>query len=150
MPEYVIAEFNEDFTKVRIYKNGEDSDGKMMNWDEYTDDSYDEYVNSYCSPMVKHHDTLKEVIVEEGCFNIGSNAFGNCEKIKKVTLPESLNTLGVCCVKGCRNLQQINIPSNLKVVRSSAFSHCTSLIEMVLPDTVTTLNGTVFYGCKNL
>lgn len=55
-------------------------------------------------------------------------AFKNCSKLKKVTLPGKLKTIGDEAFYGCSELLYIDIPSKVTKIGKRAFSNCTSLI----------------------
>lgn len=141
-PEYVIAEFNEDFTHVDIYKNGEESDGLSKHFVSPTADP------TY--PIYNNRATLQTVTVEEGVVGLGGNAFA-MTNITSITLPDSLREIGAGCFNACRQLQGIVIPDGVTVIDRSAFNNCTSMSsEMDLPSSLTTLGSQAFRNCSNL
>ncbi len=142
-PYYVVAEFNEDYTEVVITKNGEASDGLMMDWKGGS-------TNSNHSPMVDNSSTLTKITVGNEVQNIGNYAFTHCDSVtEKVILPDGLTSVGIHAFSSS-SVPSIVIPDGVKDVCNSAFALCTSLEEIVLPDSVTYLGDNVFYGCTNL
>lgn len=115
--EYVIATFNEDYSEVIITKNGEGSDGLMMDWRSYQSDSYE---GTY-SPMYEYKDTLETVVILENVTSLGSKAFFGCFKLKEISLPETLETIGSQCFYNTLKLESIYIPSNVTSIGSGIF-----------------------------
>ena len=68
-----------------------------------------------------------EYVIPFGTEEIGSFAFGGCDSLKSVTIPDSILS-----------------------VADRAFADCTDLLSLVLPDSVTEVGDSAFAGCKNL
>lgn len=121
-PEYVLAEFNEDFTSATIFANGEFSDGLMMDWTE-ADES---------NPFYAHRDTL-QTITFTGEYtplkSIGANAFNGCEKLScEIVLPDALESIGDNAFKGCSGITgEVSIPASVVALGKSAFEGCSNI-----------------------
>lgn len=76
-------------------------------------------------------DTIKKVVISEGCESIEKYAFFGCSKLTSVTLPSSLETIGDMAFAEC-NLQSITLPENVKSIGSAAFCGCTNLREIYI------------------
>jgi hypothetical protein len=79
--------------------------------------------------------------------SIGSNAFGDCTKLKRVTVQTGVNEIGSYAFSGCKALEEINLPdgdNGLKTIRASAFKNCSEIPSIHIPDSVMTLEGAVF------
>lgn len=104
---------------------------------------------------------------------ISSNAFKECERISKVTIPASVTsvgasafencvslgtvifegdecTIGTAAFRYCSTLKVINLPSELKVIPLEAFANCTALADIEIPSSVTTINKEAFKRCISL
>lgn len=125
VPEYVVAEFNEDNTEVRIYKNGEDSDGLMKNFKNTS--------NDVRSPMVLNKATLEKVTIEEGVVSIGTMAFQGCTNITSVSFPETLDFIDSSAFHSCESLKNIVLPSNITKLGNYAFFGCETAGDFSLP-----------------
>lgn len=86
-PEYVVAKFNKDFSKVTISKNGNDSDGLMK------DDAF-AYVNMKGITERHLQQTLKEAEVLDGVKNIGNLTFYSCLHLTDVNISNSVISIG--------------------------------------------------------
>lgn len=111
---------------------------------------------------------------------IGHSAFKNCKSIEKLTLPESLNKIGIQVFQGCSNLKELNFNckdltgdllifehsyktfyncsslktvkfgNNVKVIPSGCFMGCTSIETIEIPSSMEDIHDCSFYGCSNL
>lgn len=169
-PEYVIAKFNEDFSKVTISKNGEDSDGLMKNWAMYECEA---------------RDTLKSVVIEEGVTSISNCAFQNCTALADINIANSVASVGEYAFQNCSSLNTITISAGVTGISDYAFNECPNLKEIKvaaendkftsqdgilyfnqnttlyrypegksgeysIPDSVTSVNNYAFYNCDTL
>lgn len=112
--------------------------------------------------------TIYSVVVPASVKEIEYNAFRE-SSIKKITLPEGLETIGSGCFRGsgltevvipstasfaggyqfyeCENLVSVTIPSTLTVIPEGCFQD-TGLTSVELPEGVTTVSANAFYGCN--
>jgi len=58
---------------------------------------------------------------------VGSQAFKDCKKLKKVLLPMSVTEIGPEAFCGCTELATIILPPGLKTIGNFAFDHCKKL-----------------------
>ena len=79
---------------------------------------------------------------------LDSYAFYRCEKLEKVTLPSTIDEIGIYTFYKCISLTTINL-SNVKTIGSSAFCGCENLKNVDLSK-VTYLGETSFSGCSSL
>jgi hypothetical protein len=80
--------------------------------------------------------------------SIGNGAFSNYKYIKSVSLPKSIQTLGVSCFSNCSSLSTINL-SNVVNIGISAFTQCIKLKNIYLTS-IQTLGERCFYNCISL
>ena len=151
-PEYVVAEFNDDYTEVVITKNGDESDGLMMDWADMTTG------NVQISPMVENVATLQTAVIEEGVASVGGAAFLGMSPdfserktfLTSVVFPNSLQTIGAMAFYYCDKLVDMKLPENLTNIEESAFAYCESLKSVVIPKGVTVINREAFGDCSSL
>lgn len=73
------------------------------------------------------------------------------ESITKVTIPQSVQTIGFCAFKGFDSLKEIYIPSSVKKIDILAFSGCFSLEKADLSNTyLINIPRGIFSNCYNL
>lgn len=142
-PEYVVAKFNKDFSKVTISKNGNDSDGLMKN------DAF-AYVNM--EGITEHHlqQTLKEAEVLDGVKSIGNLTFYSCLHLTDVNISNSVISIGRDAFSACDKLVNVNIPNGLTDIGIRAFERCPSLKNIIIPSSVTSIGNFAFNGCYSL
>ena len=80
---------------------------------------------------------------------IGEGAFMMCTSLYSVTLPDSLEIIGVNAFTFCA-LNSIAIPEGVTLIGRAAFGQCTALTEVVIPESVTEIQDMAFAYCSNL
>ena len=110
--------------------------------------SFPRYQRSVATAQFMANQTLEEIILPEGCKEIGRWAFGECTNLKSVVLPNSLEKVGDFAFSGCRNLKSINLSEKLKYVGPMAFYDC-ALTNAMITASVTNVNA-VYDRCAYL
>ena len=87
--------------------------------------------------------------IKRGTKVICSYAFGGCNKLISLNIPNSVVVIGTSAFEDCKSLTEISLPS-INWIPSGLFSNCVSLKSMVIPDSVTSIGIGAFYGCSNL
>ena len=90
------------------------------------------------------------VVIADGITFIGSCNFFGMEEIEELTIPPSVQTIGVRAFDGCKNLARINFSEGLTAIGKHAFWECTSLSRMTLPDSLQKIGECGFFGCSSL
>ena len=82
---------------------------------------------------------------------IGEEAFKNCTKLKKVTLPSKLKMIGDSAFYGCSSLEYIDIPAKVTAIGNKAFANCTKLKGVAFAKKCKAdVQKSAFYGCPVL
>lgn len=72
-------------------------------------------------------------------------------EITKITIPDSVKTMGKGVFFGCSNLQEVVLPENVSIPSTaSMFRDCTALQTITVPKNVTALNMYMFQNCESL
>lgn len=66
----------------------------------------------------------------EGITEIRAYAFYNCTSLKRIELPETVETIGSYAFANCMNLEEVITTNNLKTVKEHAFYNCPNLKTM--------------------
>ncbi len=81
---------------------------------------------------------------------IDSGAFRKNNKVRKITMPDTVEHIGYRAFVKCENLKSIRLSDNLTEIESGAFSDCRSLKRIVLPKKITVVPYACFRGCSSL
>ena len=94
---------------------------------------------------------LKNSVLIDGLpvVEIGDSCFEDNTEIVKVTLPDTIDSIGASAFAGCENLTEIVFSENLMVIGFEAFAE-SGLKNVTLPDKVEDLGEAVFFGCPKL
>ena len=93
---------------------------------------------------------IDTIIVPNSCTYIGSWAFADNSNLKKIHLPEGLDTIHAGLLAWCFGLEEVIIPSSVVYIDSMAFWHDSSLTEITLSDNLTYIGDGAFSECINL
>ncbi len=78
---------------------------------------------------------------------IPSAAFGWCDKITEVVIPDSVTTIGTVAFHGCSSLIKVNIPKGVSEIPQQCFAECRHLEEVVMHDGITKIDYGAFMNC---
>ncbi len=95
-------------------------------------------------------ENLKSIKLPNNLKRLESIIFSECINLESVTFPESLTCIGSNSFAGCKSLKSFSLPNNLETLESGAFIKCESLESVTIPESVTDLGDQVFAYCTNL
>ena len=70
--------------------------------------------------------------------------------IKKIVIPNSVESIGEMAFVGCTSLTSIKIPDSVKSIGERAFWYCTSLTNIKIPENVEHIGEKAFRDCTSL
>lgn len=70
------------------------------------------------------------LIIDMPINKLGDMALADCDKLREIVLPDSLQSIGAGTFMGCKNLESIEIPDSVKNIGSNAFKGCDSLQDL--------------------
>ncbi|UKK51363.1 leucine-rich repeat protein [Prevotella sp. E13-17] len=87
------------------------------------------------------HQGVENLVVTMGSnvTSIGANAFKNCGKLKSVTLPSTLTTIGSAAFH-YTGLTSISIPASVTSIGDFAFQYCDNMTSITIEDSETPLS----------
>ena len=97
---------------------------------------------------------LKRITIPDSVTSIGNSAFNGCSGLTSIVFGENsqLTSIGNLAFSGCGGLTSIVFGENsqLKSIGDWAFGYCYSLTSITIPDSVTSIGSDAFYGCYTL
>ncbi len=88
-------------------------------------------------------------LIITGGTSIANSAF-KYFRMKSITLPPSVTSIGSSAFNQCTELEAVNIPEGVTTIGDHAFDQCYALSSIVIPDHVTRLNLYLFRSCSSL
>ena len=94
---------------------------------------------------------LQNVTIPESVESIGVGAFRDCSKLSSVTiLSDKITSLADQVFLNCPMLSSINIPNSVTSIGSMTFKLCIALTNITIPDGVTSIGEGAFSSCNAL
>lgn len=109
---------------------------------EIVDRAYQNDNNLECVDLSSHRNLVK----------IGDLAFGGCQNLKEVILPDSIKEIGVYAFCDCKTLERVDLSSCRELVKISdaTFTNCERLKDVLLPDSIKEIERNAFWHCSAL
>ncbi len=93
---------------------------------------------------------IPESINEVTIVEIAANAFEDNTAITKVTIPDTVTTIGNAAFKGCTSLSELSLTKKLSSAGVEVFSGCSALKSITIPGTLKRVSKNMFYECRSL
>ena len=93
---------------------------------------------------------LKRVSIPNSVTSIGDKIFYKCTGLTDITIPNSVTSIGGWAFNGCTGLTSIIIPDSVTSIGNGAFYDCKRLASVVIPDKVTSISDFTFKNCSAL
>lgn len=93
---------------------------------------------------------VRKVTLPETIESIDRMAFFKCEMLEEIEIPEGVTTIGFSCFGGCLELEKVTVPESLELVDEFAFLSCSSLEEIVFGKNLKKLGPNCFNRCEML
>ena len=109
-------------------------------------------VNTWNWPWESVSDEITSVIIEDGITSIGDDAFWDFDGLEEITIPASVQKIGMMVFESCDRLEHINFAagSQLTTIEDRAFESCHALTTINIPSSVTNIGGGILCDCENL
>ena len=97
---------------------------------------------------------LKTVSLPSGLTSIGKETFYNCQSLETIgnwdNAVANITSIGDEAFYGCSSLKSIKLPNSVTSIGKNGFRNCSSLTEFDVPDSLVTLTGAAFAGCSSI
>ncbi len=93
---------------------------------------------------------LAKVSIPETVTTIGTEAFCYCEALEAIDIPNSVVNLGERAFYNCTSLRNVNIGSGLTYISEQCFQFCQNLIQINLGVNVAEIRDYAFQSCNSL
>ena len=101
--------------------------------------------------VFNNKDKITRVIIPSSVESIGKTAFYDCDGLTSVEfLGTGLEIIGESAFESCDNLVSITLPGSLRAIGISAFKRDTKITTVNIPDSVESLGEEAYYGCSML
>ena len=101
--------------------------GAMEDYQGADTDIYPPYA---LAPWAYEQAGITAVVIGDGVTSIGRHAFGNCENLKRVSIPGGVTAIEQLTFDACRKLTGVGIPDSVVSIGTSAFNRCGSLTDV--------------------
>ncbi len=87
------------------------------------------------SPFIKYRKQITSIVFEEDFYSeatlskIGKNLFKGLDKVKSVTLPNSIKSVDATAFEGCTSLKELSIPTSINLNDNSELKGCMDFEE---------------------
>ncbi len=126
-------------------QNGYTEDGLWM-YNDYGDGTF----SVTCMDTEAEEVTVPSKIMGRTVTMIEVDAFKDCTKLEKVTLPATITVIEDYSFYNCTALKEIEIPKSVVNIGWQAFYNCSSLEEVFIPAAVSSIEEFAFEGCASL
>lgn len=79
------------------------------------------------------HNSVIQVVIENGVTTIDTVAFQQCTNLTSVTISETVTSIGTYAFEDCTSLKTITIPNSVTSIGYNAFKGCKSLESITIP-----------------
>ena len=153
--DYMFKSEAEAVTDIgTAFQNGLYHTSVNMNYNNFIN-SFDEFkyfinVTSITFHAFNAQTKMKSITLPKSIKTIGSRSFEGCIVLSKINLPNNLISISNYAFNMCYALTDIKIPNSVTSIGDSAFSECTSLREITIPNSVTSIDNNTFKKCSSL
>ena len=98
----------------------------------------------------KFRRTIEKVTLPESIKSIGNGAFCDCWEMSELNIPDGVYEIGERAFCGCQKITELVIPKDVKTIGKSAFSVCQALNFIELPEGINEIGEYMFGGCSAL
>ena len=102
------------------------------------------------SPWGSVYEKIKSISISDSVTSIGEDAFDRCSNLHEITIPNSVVRVGRNAFRNCTSLTKVDIPNHISEIDNGTFSGCISLTQITIPNSITRIGAFAFFECKSL
>ena len=87
---------------------------------------------------------LKEIQLPDSLKTIGSGAFADCERMKRIDIPKGVEVIPFACFANSSALETVTLQEGVTEIGEYAFGNCAKLMGVDMPKTVRTIGSKAF------
>ena len=91
-----------------------------------------------------------KLTIGDSVTTIGNCAFMDCSSLTSVTIPDSVTMIGEGAFRYCSSLTSVTIPDSVTTIGNETFQYCYDLTSVTIPDSVTSIGNYAFCDCSSL
>ncbi|MDE5763247.1 MAG: leucine-rich repeat domain-containing protein, partial [Bacteroidales bacterium] len=130
-----------------VFNDSENTDKDLA---EAVEDEYGVLYSKDGKRLMRGNTNLHAYTIKSGTMAICYDAFGGCDSLVNINIPDTVIFIGSSAFCGCTSLKSIHIPDAVTAIGDSAFEACRSLESIRIPDAVTSIGDSAFAGCTSL
>lgn len=96
------------------------------------------------------NDELTKVSLPNSIVSLGTRAFEGCSSLQSISGLDNITELGVACFASFVSLTTIDLPEGLKKIGSQTFKGCEGLVSISIPNAVNSIGSEAFQDCLSL
>ena len=94
--------------------------------------------------------TIPGTINGKDVTSIGNRAFGDCDSLQQISIPNCITTIGNYAFECCTSLKEITLSENITTINTGLFYDCKELEKVAIPAKVLSIESDAFEGCEAL
>lgn len=90
---------------------------------------------------------LREVSLPNTLVSLGDSCFIRCYNLNSISIPEGVTSLGKCCFQDCNKLTSVVMPEGVTSLGDYCFVFCYGLSSITIPSSMVSLGKCCFGSC---
>lgn len=107
-------------------------------------------VTAIADGVFSGHSELKKIVLPDTIDSIGKDAFLNCDKLEEINLSVGMTEIKAYTFSGCTSLKNIEIPFTVTSIGEKAFLNCQNLEKVKIAKNTAKISADAFKGCNNV
>ncbi|MBQ4088027.1 MAG: leucine-rich repeat domain-containing protein [Clostridia bacterium] len=122
----------------------------MAAWCRIDFGSYDANPLRYANKLYLNGALVTKLTIPDSVTSIGSYAFRNCTSLATITIPDSVTSIGDDAFYNCDSLVTVTIGKGVTMIPEKAFYGCGNLQSVCLPAELLYIRNDAFNSCPNI